>query len=442
MVLRETFEMQNNKVTARFGGKIAAIAATLALTTAVFALPAKAETDPKAVIKTYSDIALAKYEDSLTTAKALDSAVDALIAKPSQETLDAARTAWKAARVPYQQSEVYRFGNPVVDAWEGRVNSWPLDEGLIDYVDKSYGTDSDQNALYTANVIANKEIEIDGKKVDASKLTKEFLSGSLQEAGGIEANVATGYHAIEFLLWGQDLNGTGPGAGNRPFTDYDTKNCTGGNCDRRAEYLKAASDLLVDDLQEMVGNWKDGGAARKALEEGDPKAGIAVILTGMGSLSYGELAGERMKLGLLLHDPEEEHDCFSDNTYNSHLYDAVGIRDAYLASYKRVDGSTVSGPSVADLVKATDPALDKELTGKLETSVAKMEAIKARAEKGEAYDQQIGEGNKEGNATVQAAIDALVDQTKSIERVVAALKLDAIAFEGSASLDSPEKVFK
>lgn len=434
--------MQNKNVTARFGGKIAAIAATLALTTAIFALPAKAETDPKAVIKTYADIALAKYEDSLTTAKALDIAIDALIAKPSQETLDAARTAWKAARVPYPQSEVYRFGNPIVDDWEGRVNSWPLDEGLIDYVDKGYGTESDQNALYTANVIANKEIEIDGKKVDASKLSKAFLSGTLQEAGGIKANVATGYHAIEFLLWGQDLNGTGPGAGNRPFTDYDTKNCTGGNCDRRAEYLKAASDLLVDDLEEMVGNWKEDGAARKALEEGDPKAGIATILTGMGSLSYGELAGERMKLGLLLHDPEEEQDCFSDNTYNSHLYDAVGIRDAYLASYKRVDGSTVSGPSVADLVKAADPALDKEITGKLETSVAKMEAIKALAEKGEAYDQQIGEGNKEGNATVQAAIDALVDQTKSIERVVAALKLDAIAFEGSASLDSPEKVFK
>jgi putative iron-regulated protein len=43
---------------------------------------------------------------------------------------------------------------------------------------------------------------------------------------------------------------------------------------------------------------------------------------------------------------------------------------------------------------------------------------------------------------VQAAIDALVDQTKSIERVVAALKLDAIAFEGSDSLDSPDKVFE
>lgn len=434
--------MKNTKLTVRYGGKLAAVAATLALTTAIFALPAKAETDPKAVLKTYSDIALAKYEDSLTTAKTLDTAVEALIAKPSQETLNAARDAWKAARVPYQQTEVYRFGNPIVDAWEGRVNSWPLDEGLIDYVAASYGTQSDTNALYTANVIANKEIEINGKKVDASKLTPEFLAGTLQTAGGIDANVATGYHAIEFLLWGQDLHGTGPGAGERPYTDYDLKNCSNGNCDRRAEYLKSASSLLVSDLQEMVDDWKEDGAARKALVEGEPNAGISTILTGMGSLSYGELAGERMKLGLLLHDPEEEQDCFSDNTYNSHLYDAVGIRDAYHASYKRLDGSVVSGPSVSDMVKAADPAIDTELSGKLDATVVKMEAIKARAVAGEAYDQQIAEGNTEGNATVKAAIDALIDQTKSIERAVGSLKLNQIAFEGSDSLDAPDKVFK
>ncbi|TKB14742.1 MAG: peptidase [Mesorhizobium sp.] len=429
-------------VTSRWGSRLAAIGATAALTAAVFVLPAKAETDAKAVIKTYADIALAKYEDSLTTAQALDKAVDTLIARPSAETLNAAREAWKAARVPYQQTEVYRFGNKIVDDWEGRLNSWPLDEGLIDYVAKSYGTESDENSLYTANVIANKEIEINGKKVDASKLTPEFLSGTLQEAGGVEANVATGYHAIEFLLWGQDLHGTGPGAGERPYTDYDLKNCTGGNCDRRAEYLKSASDLLVSDLQEMVGNWKEDGAARKALTDGEPKAGIATIFTGMGSLSYGELAGERMKLGLLLHDPEEEHDCFSDNTYNSHLNDAIGIRAAYHASYTRLDGTVVSGPSVSDMVKAADPAIDKELSDKLDVTVAKMEAIKARALAGEAYDQQIAEGNAQGNATVQAAIDALIDQTKSIERAVGSLKLNAIAFEGSDSLDAPDKVFK
>ncbi|MDF3214989.1 MULTISPECIES: imelysin family protein [Mesorhizobium] len=429
-------------MTARYGSRLAAIGATALLTAAVFVLPAKAETDAKAVIKAYSDIALAKYEDSLTTAQALDKAVDALLATPSVETLNAARDAWKASRVPYQQTEVYRFGNKIVDDWEGKVNSWPLDEGLIDYVAKSYGTESDANALYTANVIANKEIEINGKKVDASKLSPEFLSGTLQGAGGIEANVATGYHAIEFLLWGQDLHGTGPGAGERPFTDYDLKNCTGGNCDRRAEYLKSASDLLVSDLQEMVGNWKEDGAARKALVDGEPNTAISTIFTGMGSLSYGELAGERMKLGLLLHDPEEEHDCFSDNTYNSHLYDAIGIRAAYHASYTRLDGTVVSGPSVADMVKAADPAIDKELSDKLDVSVAKMEAIKARALAGEAYDQQIAEGNVEGNATVQAAIDALIDQTKSIERAVGSLKLSTIAFEGSDSLDAPDKVFK
>ncbi len=424
------------------GRRLAAITATAALTAAFFVLPVRAETEAKAVIATYSDIALAKYEDSLVTAKKLDEAVSALIATPSPETLEAARTAWKAARIPYQQTEVYRFGNPIVDDWEGRVNAWPLDEGLIDYVDAGYGTESDENTLYTANVIANKTIEINGQKVDASELTPEFLSGTLQEAGGIEANVATGYHAIEFLLWGQDLNGTGPGAGNRPYTDYDLANCTGGNCDRRAQYLASASKLLVSDLEEMVANWEPEGAARKALADGDEKAGLSAILTGMGSLSYGEMAGQRMKLGLLLHDPEEEHDCFSDNTHISHLYDAIGIRNAYLGSYTRIDGSVVAGASLSELVKAADPAVDAELKGKLDDTVAAMEAIAKRAENGEAYDQQIGEGNVEGNAAVQAGIDALVDQTKSIERAVAALKLDNIAFEGSDSLDAPDTVFK
>ena len=78
----------------------------------------------------------------------------------------------------------------------------------------------------------------------------------------------------------------------------------------------------------MVGNWRADGAARAALLA-EPKAGLSAILTGMGSLSYGELAGERMKLGLLLHDPEEEHDCFSDNTHNSHYFDQIGIRNVY-----------------------------------------------------------------------------------------------------------------
>ncbi|WP_288429948.1 imelysin family protein [uncultured Agrobacterium sp.] len=419
---------------------LSASAALLAASVAFTALPARAATDPAAVVKHYAELAQAKYQDSLTTAEALDKAIDALIATPSEANLKAARAAWIKARVPYQQSEVYRFGNPIVDEWEGKVNAWPLDEGLIDYVDSSYGTESDENELYTANIIANKEITVGGEKVDASKITPDLIR-SLAEAGEVEANVTTGYHAIEFLLWGQDLNGTGPGAGNRPYTDYDTKNCTGGNCDRRADYLKAASKLLVADLREMAANWAADGEATKAVEA-DPKKGLTAILTGMGSLSYGELAGERMKLGLLLHDPEEEHDCFSDNTYNSHLNDAIGIASAYTGEYTRVDGTKMTGPSLSQLVAASDKKLDDEMKAKLNKTLDAMHAMEKRAQTVEAYDQMIGEGNKEGNATVQAAIDGLLDQTKTVERVIAALDLGKIELEGSESLDNPNAVFK
>ena len=401
---------------------------------------AEAAPDLTAVLGNYADIALAGYSDALAGAKALDTAVEALIAAPSDATLTAARDAWRAARPAYQETEAFRFGNAIVDDWEGRVNAWPLDEGLIDYVAPAYGAESDSNPLYVANVVANTSLSLGGETVDASVIDAALL-GKLQEAGGVEANVATGYHAIEFLLWGQDLNGTGPGAGTRPATDYAKDGCTNGHCDRRAAFLQAATDLLVADLADMVGNWEKDGAARSQLVS-DPAAGISAILTGMGSLSYGEVAGERMKLGLLLHDPEEEHDCFSDNTHASHLHDAIGIRNVYTGRYARTDGSVVEGPSLAALVAAKDKALDAEMRAKLDASVAAIGEIAKAAEAGEAYDQQIGEGNAAGNARIQAGIDALIAQTRTIERAVAALDLKNVTIEGSDSLDNAGAVFQ
>jgi len=426
----------------QFGKSIQqALGTTLLLSTLMAGTSFAADkVEEKAIVTTYANVAEAIYEDSLISAKALKASIKALVANPSAGALDAARAAWVISRQPYQQSEAYRFGNAIVDDWEGRVNAWPLDEGLIDYVDQSYGSESDANALYTVNVIANPKLTVNGKMVDATNITPTLLADTLHEAEEVEANVATGYHAIEFLLWGQDLNGTGPGAGNRPYTDFDAKNCTGGNCERRAAYLTAAADLLVADLEEMLANWKEGGEARKGLMA-NPKTAISTMLTGMGSLSYGELAGERMKLGLMLKDPEEEHDCFSDNTHNSHYYDQIGIRNVYTGRYKRLDGSIVSGPSLSDLVRAKDAGLDREMMGKLNATVVSMTAMKSRAESIEAYDQMIGQGNVEGNAVVQAAIDSLVSQTRSIERVVGTLGLQALEIEGSDSLDNPNAVF-
>ena len=412
----------------------------LALTMAIGA--ARADVTAQAVLATYADIAEAAYGDSLTTARGLAQAVDALLAAPSEASLAAAREAWKTARAPYQQTEVFRFGNPLVDAWEGKVNAWPLDEGLIDYVDASYGGPSDENPYAALDIIGNPAPVIAGAPVDAGTITPALIADVLNEADGIETNVARGYHAIEFLLWGQDLNGTGPGAGQRPFSDYTQgAGCTGGHCDRRAAYLRAATTLLVADLEEMAALWAEGGAARAEVGA-DPAAGVVAILTGMGSLSYGEQAGERMRLGLLLNDPEEEHDCFSDNTHWSHYYDGLGIENAYLGRYIRVDASLVQGAALAELVAAKDPALDAEMRAKLATTMAALSAIVAAAEAGMAYDQMLAPGNAAGEALLEAGIDGLIDQTRSIERVVTALGAEGVSIEGSDSLASPSAVFR
>ncbi len=402
---------------------------------------ASENTDKASVLKTYADIAAANYSDSLITAQRLQASIDNLLTNPSAEAMEAAKTAWLAARVPYQQTEVFRFGNAIVDDWEGKVNAWPLDEGLIDYVDASYGGPTDENEAAALNVIANASFTLSGETVDASNITPALLEETLQEADGVEANVATGYHAIEFLLWGQDLNGHGVGAGNRPWTDYASGDaCTGGNCDRRGEFLKAATDLLISDLEWIVAQWAEGGEARSTVMA-DEDAGIASILTGMGSLSYGETAGERMRLGVMLNDPEEEHSCFADNTHNDHFYNGVGIQSVYLGSYTRSNGDVIEGASLSDLVADIDPSLDAEMKLSLANAVLALGRIKTAAESGFKYDMMLERGNAAGEALIMGGVDGLITQTRSIERVVTALGA-SIEVEGSDSLDNPEAVFQ
>jgi putative iron-regulated protein len=401
------------------------------------ALPVSAA-DPAQVAQTYVSIGAATFGDALITAKALQTAVDGLIANPSAATLATARAAWIAARPSYTQGEAFRFGNPIVDDWEGGVNAWPLDEGLIDYVDPAYGQ-SEENPLSTLNVIANPTVTLSGVTVDATQLTPDLISGTLQEAGGLEANVASGYHAVEFLLWGQDLNGTGPGAGNRPFTDFvQGPGCTNGNCDRRAAYLIAVTQLLVNDMAYMAAKWAPGGAAANRIIE-DPNSALTAMLTGMGSLSYGELAGQRIRLGLMLNDPEEEQDCFSDNTYNSLYYDAVGIQNVYLGQYTRTDGTIISGPSLSQMVASADPSVDAKLKSDLAASVTALAVIKAAGEAGTAYDQMLAPGNSQGEAVIMEAVDALVTQTASIQRAMTVLGLTGADFTAA---DDPAEVFQ
>jgi len=190
----------------------------------------------------------------------------------------------------------------------------------------------------------------------------------------------------------------------------------------------------------MAASWKEGGEAQKALVAKGEDGALGVMLTGLGSLSYGELAGERIKLGLILHDPEEEHDCFSDNTQNSHYYDEVGMMAIWTGSYTRTDGSVVKGASLADLAEVKAPEARAKLDQAFASTLAKMTVMKETADSGRmAYDQMLAEGNVEGNQILQDVVDALVAQTRAIEGVVAGLGLK-ISIEGSDSLDNPSAV--
>lgn len=375
------------------------------------------------VVSGYAELAYTNYSDALVTAEALEDAVKELVRRPSAANLDAAKTAWLEARPSYQQSEVFRFGNAIVDDWEGQLNAWPLDEGLIDYVDMAYYEYELGNDGGTANIVNNTQVgELKVRRLNPNTLA------SLNEFGGSEANVATGYHAIEFLLWGQDLNGHSAGAGNRSWTDYGKgDDCTNGNCKRRGQYLRAAAKLLVQDLEFMADQWSEDGDYRAELLAEDENAVLNKMLFGMGSLALGELAGERIKVALTANSVEDEHDCFSDNTHNSHYYNAQGVANLYYGSYTDSEGDTLEVASLrAYLLENDEAELVAEADNAFEATQATLSDVVTSAEQGTAFDQLIAPGNQQGSNLLNAAINSLVMETAAIEKIALAIGLDQL----------------
>lgn len=356
-------------------------------------------------VNTYAAIVAASYDDTVAAAEALDATVQALVATPTSAALQEARQAWYDSREPYLQTEVFRFydgpiDNPT-DGPEGLLNAWPLDEAYIDYVDGDP----------TAGVVNDADAVISADTLEA-----------LNEQGG-EKNIATGYHAIEFLLWGQDLSTTGPGA--RPVTDFDT---TGGgtadNQDRRGAYLTTVSAMLVDHLTGVRDAWSaDSGAYRASFEAGDALDSIDKALTGMIVLSGFETGGERLQAALDSGDQEDEHSCFSDNTHRDMVGDVLGVQNVWRGTYQRLDGSTVTGTGIRDVVRALDADLAATVDARIDESVALAEALQPP------FDREIASGNPEGRARVQALIDSLRDQETVLFEVFALLGL---------SVDLPE----
>ena len=318
----------------------------------------------------------------------MDSAIDNFIAEPSPHRLEAAKRAWLRARDEYGVTEIYRFYEGPIDneesGPEGLINAWPMDESYVDYVDGN-----------SAAGIINKPDEF--PTIDADLLI------SMNEEGG-EENISTGWHAIEFLLWGQDMNEDGPG--NRPVEDYTTN----ANADRRATYLAVASDLLLTHLQDMVDAWAPGrNNYRAEFVSKDPDAAITDIITGIGEMSRGELAGERMTVAYEARSQEDEHSCFSDNTIADIVANGAGVQRVYFGEY-----GDVSGPGIMDLIASEDPDLAETLGNQINRSVILARSIPAP------FDNQLLEGLSDADPGRKAVLDTIVALENQTDTIVAA----------------------
>lgn len=342
----------------------------------------KTQIKKSAVIENYANIVHANYKDAYDDVIKLQGVIKAFVENPTKTTFEAAKTAWINSRESYGTTEAFRFANgPIDDDDEPEIfiNSWPLDENYIDY------TESSTSGISNKGIINNlTEFPV----IDKATLLNMNLKGG-------EKNVTVGYHAIEFLLWGQD--NTKPNekkAGQRPYTDF-VDGGTATNQKRRRDYLTICADILTEHLLSLVDEWKTDGTYRKTFLGLDEKTALQNIFNGIGTLTSSELSNERMNTALDLADQEDEHSCFSDNTHRDIRLNFQGIKNVYIGTYKAINGS-----SLQDLINQTDETIGKKITQQIaltETAISDT-AIP--------FDLAISEGK--GSAEGKKILDAVL----------------------------------
>ena len=362
------------------------------------------------ILESYSAIALDNYTDALNDAKNLEIAINNFASNPTQKSFQKSKQAWLASRESYGLTEAFRLSNGPIDAedgWvadtygalEGQLNAWPLDENIIDYTIDANGNKTSGNIIDTIGYF-NPGGE-DSTKVDVSNISVDAIT-ALNENGG-EANVATGYHAIEFLLWGQDQDYSnflkdgvtnGPlSAGNRTLSDFTTSK----NSKRRLAYLKAAASKIVADLDLIKSAWEnnvdgnnglykaallsklEGVNASKNIKEDEA---LKQIISGLGVFIKSELANERIAVAVLTPSEEDEHSCFSDNTHRDIAANYYGFKNILTSTYN----GKKYGPSLLDKVDNENKSKIKELMASIELKIAQIDTI---AKTKEHFDYQI-----------------------------------------------------
>jgi putative iron-regulated protein len=315
--------------------------------------PARPVAAMRAAVENYAELAYRSYDEAYRAALGFQADVNEFVREPADdadEELERLRQAWIDMRPAYGRTETFRFYEGPIDFGkqpdgtigpEPLLNAWPLDEAYIDYVNGNPGAGivNDPNVPITRATLVERNARDD------------------------EADVTTGFHAIEFLLWGQDTDPNGPG--HRPARDFVGP----GPAARRREYLKVATDLLVENLKYVVDEWAPGRDNYRARFVAlDPGVSVAHMLTGMATLAGFEVAAERLATPLDSGSQEDEHSCFSDTTHIDIAANIQGVNDVY---YGRVADSKggYHGAALAEAVKAANPTIAARIDEQLATSV-------------------------------------------------------------------------
>ena len=374
-------------------------------------------TQSSPILTAYAKIAQTNYKDALNDAKALEKAIDIFTSNPTEATLANAKKAWLISRESYGQTEIFRLANGPIDAeegWvaetygslEGQLNAWPLDENMIDYTIDANGKRTSGNIIDTKGIF-NPGGE-DSQAVNVSNITVDAIT-ALNENGG-DANVATGYHAIEFLLWGQDqdysnfvkdsvTNGAKT-AGQRPLSDFTSEV----NAPRRIEFLKAASAKVVADLETVSSAWNEDGlyknaflgklAGADASKNISSKEALKQVIAGMGVFIKSELANERIAVAVLTPSEEDEHSCFSDNTHRDIATNYLGFKNILTSTYM----DKKYGASMLDAVSVEDKTRILALMKSIETKIASVNKVAMTSEH---FDYQIQPDNPQARVIVK-----------------------------------------
>jgi putative iron-regulated protein len=340
----------------------------------------------EAVVANYANMMAQNYADNYSTALVLQTKINTFITTPTEAAFNEVKQAWLDAREPYGQSEVARECGTAIDTdesgstpWglgsEGQINAWPIDEGYIDYI--ATGTEA-YAGNFTSSIIAGTDT-----------INESLLIGANEGGtGSTDKNISTGWHAIEFLLWGQDETSPSENkTGERTYEDYTTVV----NADRRKLYLSTVTNILVNDLKDVSDTWAQGGAFRTYFDSLSTNDAMTIMLTGATFIAGAELSEERMIVpvdnteGIDNSGQELEHSCFADNTHRDVFTNAQGVFNVVYGRYGQI-----TGPSFYDLVLQEDPTQAAQLQAAYQDAKNKIDAI---ADNAKPFDQLIVEEN-------------------------------------------------